>query len=79
MQGQFYVHFYKKARGRDALTYIKNTPNQFTNVEMIVHKKEIGTNSETTPAQAALQAQAVDKLKKKKERVVDDEGFEMIK
>jgi hypothetical protein len=31
-------------RAKDALTYIKYTPNQFTNVELISHKKEIGTN-----------------------------------
>lgn len=31
-------------RAKDALTYIKNTPNQFTNVELILHKKEVGTN-----------------------------------
>jgi hypothetical protein len=42
---------------------------------MVVHKKEIGTNSETTPYQQAM----LEKKKPKKERVVDDEGFEMIK
>jgi RNA recognition motif-containing protein len=41
--GQFYVHFYKKMRAKDAFTYIRNTPNAFTSVEMISHKKEIGT------------------------------------
>ena len=52
MIGQYAVHFYKRARAKDALTYIRNTPNQFTNVELVVHKKE---------------------------KVVDDEGFEMTK
>jgi hypothetical protein len=33
-------------RAKDALTYIKNTPNQFTNVELVLHKKEIGTSSD---------------------------------
>lgn len=73
-QGQFYLHFYKKARARDALTYIKNTPNQFTNVELITHKKEVGVNADSTPLQAQAQA-----AKKKREKVVDDEGFETIK
>ena len=71
MQGHFYVHFYKKQRARDAWTYIRNTPNQFTNVELIQHKKEIGTNPDLTPLQ---QAELGDK-KKKRERVIDDEGF----
>lgn len=78
VQGQFLVHFYKRQRARDAFTYIKNTPSQFSNVEMVVHKKEIGTGSELTPAQAAQQAQLAEK-KKKREKVLDDEGFEMIK
>ena len=56
--------------------YVKNTPNQFTNVDMVVHKKEIGINSDTTPQQ---QAMMMEKKKPKRERIVDDEGFEMIK
>jgi hypothetical protein len=56
--------------------YVKNTPNQFTNVDMVVHKKEIGINSDMTPQQ---QAMMMEKKKPKRERVVDDEGFEMIK
>jgi len=43
---------------------------------MIVHKKEVGINSETTPNQMMM---AGGEKKKKKERVLDDEGFEMIK
>ena len=73
--GTFYVHFYKRTRARDALTYIKNTPNQFTNVELISHKKEIGLTPELTP----LQALAAEKKRVKKEKVIDDEGFEMTK
>ena len=79
MLGQYAVHFYKKARAKDALTYIRNTPNQFTNVELVVHKKEIGTNSDMTPLQAQQMAQAAEKKKIKKEKVFDDEGFEMTK
>ena len=70
--GQFYVHFYKKMRAKDALSYIKNTPNQFTNVELTVHKKEIGLNQEAPVKEA-------EKKGKKREKVIDDEGFTMIK
>lgn len=73
--GTFYVHFYKRTRARDALTYIKNTPNQFTNLELISHKKEIGLTPELTP----LQALAAEKKRVKKEKIFDDEGFEMTK
>ena len=72
--GQYYVHFYKKPRARDAFTYIVNTPNQFSNVELIQHKKEIGTNSDLPVPQATGVVK-----KPKRERVIDDEGFEMIK
>ena len=73
------MHFYKKARAKDALTYIRNTPNQFTNVELAVHKKEIGTNSEMTPLQAQQMAQAEERKRAKKEKQFDDEGFEITK
>ncbi len=46
-QGTFHIHFYKRMTAKDALTFIYNTPNQFRSVELIEHKKEIGTNSET--------------------------------
>jgi len=32
-------------RAKDALAFIKNTPSQFTSIELILHKKEIGANS----------------------------------
>lgn len=73
------MHFYKRARAKDALTYIRNTPNQFTNVELVVHKKEIGTNPDMTPLQAQQMAAAAEKKRVKREKVVDDEGFEMTK
>ena len=60
-------------RARDALTYLKNTPNQFNTVDYIQHVKEIGTNPET-PVEEKVQ------LKKKKKTVtVDDDGFTTIK
>jgi hypothetical protein len=30
-------------RAKDAIVFIKNTPSQYTNAELISHKKEIGT------------------------------------
>ena len=58
-------------RAKDALTYIKNTPNQFTNTELIQHKKEIGTN-EVAPVVEQIQK------KPKKKKVVDDDGFNVV-
>lgn len=69
--GSFLLHFYKKMRAKDAYTYLKNTPNQYTGVELISHKKEIGTNQ--------VAQTEVKKARKKSETVVDDEGFTMTK
>lgn len=75
--GQYYVHFYKKMRAKDALSYIKNTPNSFTNVEMVMHQKEVGINA-STPQQILAASEAA-KRNPKREKVVDKEGFQMIK
>ena len=44
------LHFYSKPRAIDALTFLRNTAHQFSEVQLVHHRKEIGTNSETTPA-----------------------------
>lgn len=65
--GFFVTHFYSKARAKDALSYIKNTPSQFSNCEMVVHKKEIGLMGEVS-----LEAKLI---KKKTRGETDDDGF----
>lgn len=74
MQGTYYIHFYKKIRAKDALTYIKNTPNQFTNVELIMHKKEIGTNPDA-PSQEQIEKNKA----KREENTIDEDGFTVVK
>jgi hypothetical protein len=71
MQGQYYLHFYKKMRAKDAYTYLKNTPNQYTNVELICHKKEIGTNQAV--------ATETKKTRKRSETQIDEDGFTITK
>jgi len=41
--GTFHVHFYQKQRAKDALSFIQEQPNQFSNCELVMHRKE-GTN-----------------------------------
>lgn len=72
-QGEFYLHFYKKMRAKDAQTFMANTPSQFTGFELISHKKEIGTNQD-----APTQPSGELKRKKKEQRVVDNDGFMVI-
>lgn len=40
VMGEFFLHFYKKAQAKNAITFILNTPNQFTNFEFIQHEKQ---------------------------------------
>ena len=74
--GSFYLHFYSKMRAKDALTFIQNTPNQFTNVELISHKKEIGTNQNAPSTESNEQKKGAIK---KDQNYTDDEGFTIIK
>lgn len=58
-------------RAKDAFTYLRNTPNQFTSVELISHKKEIGANAEILVENK--------KQRKREEKVIDDDGFTVTK
>jgi len=72
--GTFHCHFYSKVRAKDAVSYIKNSPNQFTNCDLVLHKKEIGTS------QIALGEESKgDYVMKKKKVVVDDDGWSTLK
>lgn len=61
-------------RAKDAITFIKNTPNQFTNVDMIMHKKEIGTNPDALASEMGEKKRAP-----KEQNFTDDDGFTVIK
>jgi len=37
------LHFYSQMRAKDAITFMHNTPHTFPNVELVCHRKEIGT------------------------------------
>lgn len=51
---------------------MRNTAHQFNSNELVVHRKEIGTNS-------SLVDEDEDDDKPKRARVFDDEGFEVVK
>lgn len=61
------MHFYSKARAKDAMSFIQNTPNQFNNCEMVCHKKEIGTLGSVEEESKTM--------KKAKKGMEDDDGF----
>jgi len=42
----FKVHFYSRQRAKDALSYLQNTPNQFSNATLVHHKKEVGVRQD---------------------------------
>lgn len=64
-------------RARDALAYFKNTSSQFTSVELINHKKEIGTNPDISTATVEETGKKKPMIKEK--NIIDDEGFTVIK
>lgn len=70
--GTFNVHFYQKVRARDALSFLQDTANQFSNCTLEVHKKEAGTNEESKTAED-LKAQ-----KRGKRFVEEDDGFQKV-
>lgn len=51
--GTFNVHFYQKVRARDALSYLQDTANQFSNCTMEVHKKDTLSSEESKTAEIA--------------------------
>ena len=45
------LHFYKLMRAQDAVTFLRNSAHQFPDFEMVSHRKQIGTNADSTPAE----------------------------
>jgi hypothetical protein len=60
-------------RAKDAFAYLRNSPHQFTISELILHRKQVGTNPDLTEDQVDE-----DQPKKKKIAVIDDDGFEVV-
>lgn len=73
--GTFHCHFYSKVRAKDAINFIKNSPNQFTNCDLVLHKKEIGTS--LTPL--GEEESKADYVHKKRKVVEDDDGWSTFK
>jgi len=71
--GCFHVHFYTRQRAKEAMSFIQNTPNQFSNCECVFHKKDIGTLGDIVSSE--VEAQQNTFVKKKKQVEVDDDGF----
>lgn len=72
------LHFYNMVRARDALTFIRNTQHQFNEVEMVTHKKQIGTNSDTLPCDQDKNSEDSDFEEKKTAPEVDEDGFAVV-
>lgn len=69
--GCYHVHFYSKIRAKDALNFIQEQPNQFSNADFVLHKKEIGTMGELEPEESKQNVALYKKGKKK----TDDDGW----
>lgn len=72
------MHFYKKERANDAMVFMRNTAHEFPDTELISHRKEIGLNADSVPADE--EAQALAQTRKRADNfALDDEGFTVIK
>ena len=66
--GSYLVHFYSKIRAKDAMNFIQEQPNQFSNADLVIHRKEIGTLG-------LIGEESKEAVKKKGKRTTDDDGW----
>ena len=73
----FKVHFYSRQRAKDALSYIQNTPNQFSNATLVHHKKEVGVRQDEEAKDSGMEES---KWRGRKRAPVeeDDDGFTTV-
>ena len=74
--GSFKIHFYDKMRAKDALSYLHNSPSQFTNAYMVQHSKEIGIRKQSSDSSDMEESKTKGKKAKFNE---DDDGFTTVK
>ena len=73
--GSFKVHFYSRMRAKDCISYIHNSPSQFSNAYLVEHTKEIGIRKESSDSSDMEES----KTKTKKKGVnLDDDGFTTV-
>jgi hypothetical protein len=63
-------------RAKDALSYLHNSPSQFSNAYMVQHKKEIGIRKESSDSSDMEESKTRTKKKSINE---DDDGFTTVK
>ena len=62
-------------RAKDALSYLHNSPSQFSNAYMVQHKKEIGIRKESSDSSDMEESKTRTKKKSINE---DDDGFTTV-
>lgn len=73
-----YLHFYSKLRAKDAQLCLRNTAHQFGDVELVSHRKEIGTNQGLL-GEDGLTEDEKPKRKRADRHEQDDDGFTVVK
>lgn len=76
-KNNFQVHFYKKDRASQALSLLKNTPNEFSNVYMQIHDKEAKAPRVEESSDDEFEETTFGK--KQKHTPLDAFGFETVK
>lgn len=71
------MHFYSRLRAKDALSYIQNTPNQFSNATLVHHKKEVGVRPDGDEDEFGKEESKWRGPKRQYDEE-DDDGFTMV-
>ena len=74
---RFKVHFYSRQRAKDALSYIQNTPNQFSNATLVHHKKEVGVRQDEEAKDFGME-ESKWRGRKRAPAEEDDDGFTTV-
>ena len=68
-----YLHFYQKVRAKDALDTLKIAAHTFADIELVSHRKEIGTNQTSI-----VNVEEAPKRKRADNVITDEDGFQVI-
>jgi hypothetical protein len=70
-----YLHFYKKQRAKEAIDFLRGAAHHYGGVELVSHRKEVGTNSDCPTDLAQPEAPKEERTANE----VDADGFLVVK
>lgn len=74
-----HLHFYSQVRAKEALDSLRCAAHPFGDVELISHRKEIGTNASSLADVIAAAEEAPKRKRADRTGPVDEDGFAVVK